>query len=198
MKLPNKLPSWKTILIMLMTLFVIFVFVKTAPVWSDWSQEWVYQKWLADGNTELKFKPMEDQFYEQHTQRDKEIDVMVKYWFSQEEAEYIHNYCSTMNNPDWCVRLATHTARHETKNWELWVGRPHMNNLFWITSCISPTDCRYKAYYNRMASFEDWVERYNRLWHKNNCEQMITRSRYTNTKKAEWISNCEWMMNNFR
>lgn len=49
-----------------------------------------------------------------------------------------------------------------------------------------------------MASFEDWVGRYEKYWHKNNCEEMITRSNYTATDPWPWINNCVWMQGNFQ
>lgn len=48
-----------------------------------------------------------------------------------------------------------------------------------------------------MAAFEAWVEKFAKYRHKNSCMEMITNSEYTPHNPGDWISNCEWIQNNF-
>lgn len=125
--------------------------------------------------------------------------VMQEYWFSSEESSYIYDNCSTRNNPEWCVKLFTHVSWHETKTGTLGVGKSK-NNLPWLKKCWSTstgTYCYHPYYPNRMASFEDWVEKYDQYWYNNDCMEMIDKSEYTPHNPWPWISNCERMMGNF-
>ena len=127
---------------------------------------------------------------------EKKIEVMTKYWYEEVEAEYIIQYCSTVKNPNNCVELATGIAYHETKIWNVGVGRGHKNNLYWLThSYYNPETwgraTRMRSYPNRMASFEDRVQRYDQYWYSNDCVEMISKSRYTTTQTEAWIDTCE-------
>jgi len=152
-------------------------------------------------SSRIEFDTLEVQ-EEPSISREKQVKVMIKVWFSEKEANYMINVCSQQNNPVWCVEIASSIAYHETKWGTEWVWRKHKNNLFWLMQYAYNSDwTRYqisKVYPNRMASFEDWVWRYNTWWYKNDCNEMITKSRYTTTDIEPRLESCvkvQWMFN---
>jgi len=195
MKLPTNLKEIAiTTLIWLcaILLAVILISMGTWPIDMDnYTSEWI--KLQKSETSQLKQANNSTKNY---------IEVMTKYWFSEKESKYMISTCSNMNNPDRCVKLATSIAWHETHWGAKWVGRSHKNNLYWMTfSYYNPelgkNTRAMKTYPNRMASFEDWVVKYNQYRHWNNCVEMVSRSRYTTTNVVAWIETCEIVTNKF-
>lgn len=129
--------------------------------------------------------------------RDKIEKVMTNRWFTEKEADYITDVCSTKKNPRNCAMLSYAICISETGCWETGVWRDHMNNLYWLTYNGDGTE---RAYANRMASFEFWVEKYNKHWYNNDCYKMVYKSNYVGSdpeRRKNWLKNCEMTMLQF-
>lgn len=174
----------------------------TIPTWALWIVEPVKMPETAKKETpvaKVESKPVvEPTFFAPVVYADdwrteitqKKHAFMVEKWFTDSEARYIIDVCKSKSNPERCVQLATHIARHETKVGTKGVWATH-NNLFWLRR-----NGRL-SFDKRIESFEYRVVSYEKYRRNNNCTTMVTRSKYTATQSKEWINNCYRMVDKF-
>jgi len=119
-------------------------------------------------------------------------NIWNKYWFSDEnELDYMYMVCNNSLEINNCLRMSISIPYHETKSWKIGVWK--YNNLYGMMQYSRENGERKQipmVFINRMASFEDWNVRYNEFRYNNDCNEMITKSRYTTTQTAEWIQTC--------
>ena len=134
---------------------------------------------------------------EEHIQKHYDYYVIMKdNWFLDEEIELIKEYCKVV--PEWWTFhncLAMTTAIKVAENWKTTanvksVAYSH-NNLFSIRWGSS-----YKEYSTRLESISEFMEKYNTYWYKNNCTEMMTRSKYL-AYSEDWKYNCLYTVRAF-
>lgn len=116
----------------------------------------------------------------------------------KKEIDYMYMVCNNSKNVNNCLRMSISIPFHETKMGREWVGK--YNNLYGMMMYVHENWVRKQVpmvFINRMASFEDWITRYNEFWYPNDCNEMITRSRYTTTQTVEWIQSCNQVASEF-
>ena len=126
--------------------------------------------------------------------RSKFIKIVEEIGFSNKEAKYMYLTCTNSMKPNWCMEISSAIAFHETKGWTIWVGTKWRNNIYWMMTYAPPVNWVRKqipmVFPNRMASFEDFINRYNAYWWTKNCNTMITESHYTTTQIPERMASC--------
>ena len=116
---------------------------------------------------------------EKHIQKEwGYYQAMIKNWFITEEIALIKNYCKKV--PNWwnfhrCLSMTT--AIKVAEQWKSTTNRAGVwfshNNLFSFKGNYG-----FKEYDSRIESIHDFMGKYNTLWYKNNCTEMMTKSNY--------------------